>query len=551
MLYLFVFYDIMYVMTSSQRIDIPAVTHIDQLDESEQDKLGVLYETYGTDEVKNAIDDFKQTNEYDDIVDAGYEKFTIDALDLVQSKHTEIIEQVTDAMFFSKEQTMMKNILDGTQTSKLDEDEEARYDHESVREHLSTLDDTIAQIINTIPDSLRDERGELAPSVVSKYAKLYTKKLIGSLEEVVNMTTDVSHIDALTQDILCSTFVSGKKAHYHNTANKLVPIRRKGYLNLCEQLGVHPDVYMKVSEMANIVLRRGYPKNDDEVKMFESARGAKQAVYFDFLIVELDVKLRAMAESASGLQTYADDVYKLSGRRQREIDNAITDRIEPVLQGVTESDTAQLDIYEIEESLDWEVLPPGSLEETAKAIVRDSAERSTSKPTIDLNRLNILEGVRQAWGGDSYYSRGTRKARSVVRGENGEEQPDEYIILVLQERNEQTGEIMFEHAVAESPIAGPNAMYVYRQDATDHGHDWRTVMSLPKKQSRELGARQIFHTTGEGQDDLNKTMIEKAEHLLTVNTNDFNDMEFNGFDREGNVRTRIRRQAGKVALARL
>ena len=194
--------------------------------------------------------------------------------------------------------------------------------------------------------------------------------------------------------------------------------------------------------------------------------------------------------------------------------------------------------------LDWEVLPPGELEEVARDIVHESSEAKGAQRYIDLSRLTVLESIRQMWGAEkSYYSRGVRKQRSVVHAENGEEQPDEYIILVLQEVSSKTGEVMYEHAVAESPIAGPNAMFIYRQDATDHRHGWRNVMSVDKKMSERLGAKRLKHTASNGM-DLNDTMIKKAEHVLTADPDHVEHLQFNGIDKEGNVRVRVKKVGG-------
>lgn len=163
--------------------------------------------------------------------------------------------------------------------------------------------------------------------------------------------------------------------------------------------------------------------------------------------------------------------------------------------------------------LDWAILPQGDLEASARDLVSSIKQnRPTSEVSIDLERLKSLEEIRQGWGPDrSYYVRGAFKRR-VVR-KDGKECPDEYIVLVLQDFDEDNN-LQAEHAVAESPIVGPHAMYVYRQDAGE-GFSWRDVMAMPKSDAKLFNARAVKH---------NKTGLpvqEKALHLLRVSKDEF------------------------------
>jgi len=191
--------------------------------------------------------------------------------------------------------------------------------------------------------------------------------------------------------------------------------------------------------------------------------------------------------------------------------------------------------------LDWEILPPGELEKNARGIV-DDAQRGNRKPRIDLERLKILEAIREEWGPDDcYYTRGRLKKRHVVRDETGNEQPDEYIVLVLQQ-HDPNGAVTQEHVIAESPIAGPNALYIYRQDAKGYLEEgktsWRTVMSMTKTNARKYGARRIIHEAPLGL-ELVPYMVSKVKCLLLCPPNEYKDLRFSGVGKDGTARTRL------------
>lgn len=181
--------------------------------------------------------------------------------------------------------------------------------------------------------------------------------------------------------------------------------------------------------------------------------------------------------------------------------------------------------------LDWTVLPEGELEleKAAREIVADAEARAIkgTNVVIDLDRLNILKKIRDNWGRDKcYYARGSLSGRRRVYIE-GQENPDEYIVLVLQQLDDKES-VVAEHAIAESPIAGHNALYVFREDVSE-GLSWREVYSLPKLDTRELGARRIKHTKAE--DDtrpLVDVMTDRVASLLSVEPAEFPKVEFHG-----------------------
>ncbi|HVX58145.1 MAG TPA: hypothetical protein VG964_00220, partial [Candidatus Saccharimonadales bacterium] len=182
-----------------------------------------------------------------------------------------------------------------------------------------------------------------------------------------------------------------------------------------------------------------------------------------------------------------------------------------------------LDTNELFAQLDWTVLPPGEKEMIKEA--EDIVAGAHGEVKIDLERLNVLKAIKDAWGADrSYYARGRLKSPRKV-SVDGQEHPDEYIVLVLQQLDG-SGNVVCEHAIAESPIAGPNAMYVFRGDVSPD-HNWREVYSLPKKEARRLGARAVKHTTV-GDKPLLETMTEKITYLITCEPDEFAAIEFNG-----------------------
>lgn len=212
--------------------------------------------------------------------------------------------------------------------------------------------------------------------------------------------------------------------------------------------------------------------------------------------------------------------------RARELDSrvsayqALMHRLTELAPSVTSINNEHLPITE----LDWTVLPEGELTDNAQQIVAEQQTRRTKEITIDLERLKILENIREYWGKDRcYYARGKLTGRRMVKDGN-QEQPDEYLILIMQEFD-QTGRVTQEHAVAESPIAGPNALYVHRGDVSSEG--WRKVFSIDKASARQLGARGLRHTTVHGE-SLIDNMTDKIVSLFAVEPHEFHQVRFAG-----------------------
>lgn len=230
------------------------------------------------------------------------------------------------------------------------------------------------------------------------------------------------------------------------------------------------------------------------------------------------------------LELGVEKFYEIAENAERPVPSAL--KIEDVL-----------DNGELFSRLDWTVLPRGEfeLERAAREIVATAQERAEKGAhiQIDLERLIVLRNIKEKWGADRcYYARGTLSGRGRVTVE-GVEQPDEYIVLVLQNLDGD-GRITTEHAVAESPIAGHNATYVLRGDVTEFS--WRDVYSLSKKDARALGARAVKHTKGDGSGLVN-VMTNRVSYLLSCEPVEFSAIRFSG------RYIRLARQLGEISSA--
>ncbi len=197
------------------------------------------------------------------------------------------------------------------------------------------------------------------------------------------------------------------------------------------------------------------------------------------------------------------------------------------------------------EQLNWALLPPGELENHTRDIVQSKQhEQLNSQPYIDLERLRILENLRQWWGPDyTYYVKGLRTRRRSIKGET-EEVPDEYIMLILQV-HDQNGTFLYENAIAESPIGGHNALYIQRYDV--NGWQWNELMAYPKRDVQAMGARALKHDRSDPY--MIHNMTERAKILLTNHPQAFLNGEFHGFDREGKPYLHIPRNVMDIILA--
>lgn len=239
----------------------------------------------------------------------------------------------------------------------------------------------------------------------------------------------------------------------------------------------------------------------------------------------------AITKLEKALSTYLNDV---------QIESSVTNEHKGSIENI-------LPYGELFVELDWTVLPENELEleKAAREIVSEAQERVAkgTEVCIDLERLNILKQIRDKWGSDrSYYARGQLGGRRRINIE-GTESPDEYIVLVLMHLDAQ-GRAVAEHAIAESPIAGHNALYVFRSDVSGD-LSWREVYSLSKEDARSLGARALKHTkAGDDRRSLVEVMSDRVASLLMVTPEEFPLVEFHGRS------TRVVRRLGDLSINR-
>lgn len=169
------------------------------------------------------------------------------------------------------------------------------------------------------------------------------------------------------------------------------------------------------------------------------------------------------------------------------------------------------------QELDFTILPDGT---NIREICEDILGRIPDhlKPYVDLDRLNILEEVRQLVGKEMcFYAQGKPKGREFM-AENGAKVDESYIVLVMQDRDEY-GQVRGENAIAMSPIARRNAAFMCRYDASEQ-ISWQEIFKFPKQDVQLLGARRIKFTHDREQ-SLSDAMTEKFVALLTCDKKEF------------------------------
>jgi len=222
------------------------------------------------------------------------------------------------------------------------------------------------------------------------------------------------------------------------------------------------------------------------------------------------------------------------------------------------SDTSEIILPHQE--LDFTILPAGTdMVEFAREIVERLS--NAEKAHVDLERIRVLEEVREIWGKHvSYFAHGKKtgktmkleKSDQAADTENTDESKaekesdmmvdEDYIVLVMQDMDSR-GDIFGEHALAISPIAGKHAAYLTRHDVS--AGTWREVLPLPKRIAQDVGARDLkfMPAAGHAPYDL---MREKVRALLDCDADDFaNTLRMRG---DGSYRVQsTKRDMGKLA----
>lgn len=381
---------------------------------------------------------------------------------------------------------------------------EAAMKNGATLEFLLVVQDTFAGICEADPN------GEITPISASRYARAQAAQLT----ELLTLDDSRPFTEAAFRSYLATVMSRGKgtalrmQKAYGETldayaANDLShQLMMDDWQTLRRRAAESPEIARKVRILPQLVLLR-------ELRGILRAEGNDETL---------------LAENAVHLTDFA---------RRAPLNAAIMEQLQPKLPEI--------------EQLDFEVLPPGDLQTFAEEIVA-SRRHEHKRPTIDLGRLQILKNLREWWeeaqGADTArYAKGMRTSRRTVH-EAGVEQPDEYILLVLEQRL--TDGTTVEHVVAESPVAGENALYVQRYD-TNHW-DWRELMRHPKQDITEMGARALHHRAPENT-DLVTVMTEKAKYFLTCPETEFLEGRLSGVEKDGTPRIRLPRNVTRHLVA--
>ena len=169
------------------------------------------------------------------------------------------------------------------------------------------------------------------------------------------------------------------------------------------------------------------------------------------------------------------------------------------------------------QEVDFTVLPAGTA-------IRDYAEElygglsESDKARVDMKRLGVLEKLRDNMGPERCFYVHGKPVGTMLDEETGQYVGTDYLGLVIQ-THDTFGRVVGEDAIAISPIAKKHAGYIFRHDINPD-LSWRGVLSLPKPQAREKGARPLKFTQVAGW-DMYEAYTAKAMELLTCPVGQF------------------------------
>jgi hypothetical protein len=141
---------------------------------------------------------------------------------------------------------------------------------------------------------------------------------------------------------------------------------------------------------------------------------------------------------------------------------------------------------DMDEWVNWEILPPGLLEDSDCLPQLDGPEQDPydHERQIDWLRLLRLQNYAKGWK-DAYFARTSIPNLPLDK---------QYYAVILPDTIDGRN---VEHAVADHPETG-NGMYVWRAEMGMERDavrlTWREVMARPRMTARELGARCLYHT---------------------------------------------------------
>jgi hypothetical protein len=171
------------------------------------------------------------------------------------------------------------------------------------------------------------------------------------------------------------------------------------------------------------------------------------------------------------------------------------------------------------QELDFTILPGDTnLRQLSEELFNESTD--TEKEKVDLERIKILEDMRQIFGEDKcFFARGKQSGRQYKTGAN-ETIDEDFIVLVMQ-NHDVNGQVTSEDALAISPISRRHAAFYTRQNASE-GISWREIFSLSKTDARYFGARKLKFIGNEDHTPY-EAVKEKVFALATCLPGEFNE----------------------------
>lgn len=215
--------------------------------------------------------------------------------------------------------------------------------------------------------------------------------------------------------------------------------------------------------------------------------------------------------------------------------------IEPSPEVVTQATLeALINELPVDERLDFVPFEDDELDVRAQEVIDEAnarLPRSIGKSLrIDPERITHLKTLQRAW--EQQYGVGAAKfMRAELKGRrstsvDGRIFFDEYIFLDLKKPSTETGQMEDCGVVADSPVAGQNAAFIFRNDTeSSKGYSWQDVFKLRKLQTRVFGTRAIKHMDKNGGDP-NIRARDKLFNLLFVPPEHFGYLDHDRVERE-------------------
>lgn len=210
----------------------------------------------------------------------------------------------------------------------------------------------------------------------------------------------------------------------------------------------------------------------------------------------------------------------------RQLDTIASEPFDAFVPNIADTDeeTSLPDIdvnFEIlaNQELDFTILPGDTnLRQLSEELFDESTD--TEKEKVDLERIKILEDMRQIFGEDKcFFARGKQSGRQY-KTEAGETINEDFIVLVMQ-NHDANGQVTSEDALAISPISRRHAAFYTRQDASE-GISWREIFSLKKREALSFGARKLKFVANEDHNPY-QAVKEKVFALATCLPSEFNE----------------------------